>query len=85
MKDRSDWRLDPAIFHCIDQPWGPVEVDLFASRLMSQCQAYFSWWPDPYALATDAFLQDWSQVKGFGNPLWNLIGRVLAQIQHQEA
>ena len=85
MKDRSDWKLDPAIFHRIDQLWGPIEVDLFASRLTHQCQAYFSWRPDPYALATDAFLQDWSQMKGFANPPWSLVGRVLAQIQAQEA
>ena len=85
MKDRSDWRLDPAIFCRIHQLWGPIEVDLFASRLTHQCRAYFSWWPDPSALATDAFLQDWSQVKGYANPPWNLIGRVLSQIQSQEA
>ena len=61
VKDRSNWKLDraPAIFHRINQLCGPVEVDLFASILTHQCQAYFSWRPDPYALAMDALLQDW--------------------------
>ena len=85
MRDRSDWMLDPGIFHRINQTFGPIEVDLFASRLTHQCQVYFSWRPDPYAAATDAFLQDWTGMKGFANPPWNLIGRVLAQTQSQEA
>ena len=37
MKDQSDWRLDPAIFRRINHLWGPVEVDLFASKLTHQC------------------------------------------------
>ena len=85
MIDRSDWKLNPAIFRRINQVMGPVQIDLFASRLTTQCQRYFSWRPDPYAEATDAFLQDWSQVKGYANPPWNLVGRVLAHVQSQQA
>ena len=85
MVDRSDWKLNPEIFREIDRTLGPLEVDLFASRLTAQCQAYFSWRPDPYATATDAFLQDWAQLRGYANPPWCLVGRVLAQVQTQEA
>ena len=85
MLDRTDWKLHPAIFRDINNQFGPIEVDLFASRLTSQCQHYFSWRPDPYAAATDAFLQDWSTGLGFANPPWNLIGRVLSQVQTQHA
>ena len=35
--------------------------------------------------ATDAFLQDWTMVKGFANPPWNLIPRVLVKAQCQGA
>ena len=28
---------------------------------------------------------DWSQWKGYANPPWNLVGRVLAQTRHQKA
>ena len=43
----------------------------------SNTQVFFiSWWPNPYAVATDAFLQDLSQIKGYANPPWSLIGRV---------
>lgn len=64
---------------------GPVQLDLFVSRLTTQCRCYFSWQPDPYAEATNAFLQDWSQVSSYASPPWNLVGRVLAQVQSQRA
>lgn len=80
--DRLDWKLNPVIFQKINQTLGPLEVDLFASRLTTQCQA---WHPDPYAVATNAFLQDWSHLRGYANLPWCLIGKVLAQIQTQQA
>ena len=55
------------------------------SRLTAQYPAYFTWRPDPYAVATDAFLQDWSQMKGYVNPPWGLIGRVLPKVQMDKA
>ena len=81
---RFDWKLNPAIYHQISLLYGPFEVDLFASRLTAQCPVYFIWQPDPYAKATDAFLHDWSQMKGFANPPWGLIRRVLSEVQNQE-
>ena len=60
-------------------------MDLFASRLTAQCPAFFSWRPDPYAVATDAFLQGLSQIKGYANPAWGLIGRVLSKVQMDRA
>ena len=85
MRDRMDWKLNPCLYRRIDQLLGPIEVDLFASRITKQCPVYYSWLPDPYAAATDAFLQDWSLNKGFANPPWCLIGRVLSQVQMQQA
>jgi len=70
MRDCSDWMLNPRIFYKINQRWGPLEVDLFASRLTTQLQRFFSWRPDPEAKALDAFIQDWSSIqgKGYANP-----------------
>ena len=67
--DRWDWQLHPKIFLKINQIWGPLTIDLFASRLTHQLPAYFSWRPDPWASATDAFLQDWSGKICYANPL----------------
>ena len=85
MKDRSDWMLHPMIFQRIAERFPHLEVDLFATRLTSQLQRFFSWRPDPMAEATDTFLQNWSTVKGYANPPWNLVGRVLAKVEEQAA
>ena len=68
LKDRLDWKLSPAVFWTINAIWGPLEVDLFASRLSYQLSRFFSWRPDPLAEATNAFQQDWAPVKGYANP-----------------
>ena len=79
--NRTDWKLNPAIFANINQLFGPLEVDLFATHLSTQCQRFFSWRPDPYAEATDVFLQTWTHLKGYANPPWNLIGYTISQVQ----
>ena len=85
LKDRSDWSLDKDTFSKINERYGPIEVDLFASRLTNQCHRYFSWQPDPYGEATAAILQDWSSIRGFANPPWNMIPQVIMKTQSQKA
>ena len=82
MRDRSDWILNPRIFNKIQQKWGPLEVDMFASRLTAQLKRFFSWRPDPEAEALDAFNQNWGNLQGrsYANPPWNLVGRVLNRV-----
>ena len=77
IKGRADWKLNPAVFRKIQEQFGPLKVDLFVSRLSAQLPTYFSWIPDPEALATDAFTQDWSSLRGYANPPWGLLNRVL--------
>ena len=62
-----------------------LEVDLFATRLSTQCQCFFSWQPDPYAEATDTSLQNWTHLRGYANPPWSLIGKTISQVQSQQA
>ena len=73
-QDRSDWRLLTEIFQQISRSLGPVEVDLFSNRLNAQLEKYVSWKPDPFALATDAFLLNWKGLKGYAFPPFCLIG-----------
>jgi len=47
---------------------GPLEMDLFTSHLTRQLPHFYSWRADPEAMATDAFMRDWSQQQGFANP-----------------
>ena len=65
MLDHHDWKLDPSVFAELDHLWGPLDVDLFASRLTAQLPRFYSWRPDPQAEAIDAFSQDWGMVKGY--------------------
>ena len=83
MRDRADWRLGPTILNKLKQ-LQVMEIDLFASCLTAQLPIYFSWRPDPQVVATDASLQDWSNMKTYANPPWNLIGRVLATIKEHQ-
>ena len=85
MRDRTDWMLCPKVFNKVNIETGPLQVDLFASRLTNQLQDYVSWRPDPGAMATDAFTLDWTKFRGYANPPWNLIGRVLTHVRHQRA
>jgi hypothetical protein len=62
-----------------------LEIDLFADRLNSQLQQYASWKPDPDAIQVDAFLMDWSQVKGYAFPPFCLINRCLAKVRLEQA
>ena len=79
MRDRLDWKLNPVIFRKIDQTLGPLEVDLFASRLNSV--------PSLFQLASGSLRSSYRclPVRGYANPPWCLIGKVLAQVQTQRA
>ena len=83
--DSSDWKLMPEIIQQINLLWGPLEIDLFASRLTNQLPRYVSWKPDPGAEATDAFSLNWAQHRGYAFPPFVLIGRCLKQVIRQQA
>ena len=76
VRDRCNWMLNPHVFQKIQENMGPLEVDLFASHLTRQLPYFYSWRADPEAAATDAFMQDWSHLRGFTNPPWCLISRL---------
>ena len=81
----TEWHLKPSIFSNLQDIWGPLEVDLFASRLNYQCTNYFAWKPDPGAQAIDAFAQKWSDLKGFVFPPFSLIGRCIQKLIKEQA
>ncbi|XP_040266255.1 uncharacterized protein LOC120980933 [Bufo bufo] len=83
--DGSDWQLDPEVFSAISDLWGPMTIDLFASRLNRQLTRFFSWRPDPEAVAVDAFLQDWSASRLYVFPPFAMIPRTLLQVRRHRA
>lgn len=85
LRDRTDWILNGDIFRAINQRWGPLEVDLFATRFSTQLGQFCSWRADPEAWATDAFTQHWAALRAFAHPPWCLISRVLMKTQMEGA
>ena len=83
--DRHDWMLSETVFRRLEELWGPLEVDLFATKMSTQLPRYFSWKPDPQAEAVNAFAQTRSTFRGYANPPWSLIGRCIQQIKQQKA
>ena len=83
VEDSSDWKLNPTLFQTLFQKWGPLEIDLFASRLTCQLPTFVSWKPDPQAFQTDAFLMNWGEFRGYAFPPFALIGRCLRQVISQ--
>ena len=54
-QDRTDWKLCPRVFSRINALWGPLQVDLFATRLSTQLDRFYSWKPEPKAEAVVVF------------------------------
>ena len=82
--DRHDWKLDPMIFRQLNRLWGPFQIDLFANRTNSQLPRFYSWTPDPFAEATDTFLQQWNKKNFWANPPWILIPRILSKVVREK-
>jgi hypothetical protein len=78
--DSSDWRLDPQVFKLIAQKWGPLTMDLFASRWNAQLPKFVSWKMDPEAWSVDAFQLRWGPEVAYAFPPFCLISHCLAKL-----
>ena len=80
MRDRSDWKLDQQSFMKINGRYGSgpicIEADQSVPTLLQSAAR---------SICRGIFLQNWSTVRGFANPPWNLISRVLNKVQVQRA
>ena len=84
LPDNNDWQLAPQVFNNLNCLWGPLDIDLFATRLSNQLPRFISWRPDPEAESCNAWAQDWSKVKGYAFPPFPLVGRCLKQVLTQK-
>lgn len=81
--DCSDWQLNTQIFRRLYQAYSPLTVDLFASFKNAQLEIFFSWRPDPHAVAVDALSQPWSTHRPYLFPPFSLIGRCLQKLREE--
>ena len=82
--DSSEWMLKTSIFDKICDQFFRPEVDLFASRLNHQLKNYVSWFPDPEAVATDAFSFSWRNLMPYIFSPFSLIPRILTKIENDQ-
>ena len=81
---RVKWTLDPNIFQNKVDRLYLSNIDLLASRLSHQVERCVTRYPDPGAIAVNAFLQDWSKWSSFIHPPVNLLFRVVKKMNSQD-
>ena len=78
--EETEWSLAEYAFKKIHDRFGPFDVDLFASNINAKCENFYSWFPDPEAIAIDAFTVSWSNIYFYAFPPFSLILRTLRKI-----
>ncbi|XP_060595146.1 uncharacterized protein LOC132749435 [Ruditapes philippinarum] len=78
--DSTEWMLKDDIFQRLCKHTFIPDVDLFASRLNKRLPRFVSWFPEPGALAVNAFAISWSNFTPYIFPPFNLIGKVINKI-----
>lgn len=81
----TEWSLKLDIFLELNSRFGPLDCDLFASRLNHKLDKYVSWHPDPNSNFVDAFSQRWTDLGlCYAFPPFNLIGKVLNKVINEK-
>ncbi|CAB4035953.1 Hypothetical predicted protein, partial [Paramuricea clavata] len=82
----SEWMIDSNIMQksLSDLDFTP-EIDLFASRLNNQLNAYCSYRPDPDAMYINAFSISWANLKFYSFPPFSCILQVVQKIIQDKA
>lgn len=75
----------PSILQNVQQKFGPLEFDLFASRLSHKLPRYSSWLPDPFADKIDAFSFPWRDFKIYAFPSFSLILKTVRKAVFEKA
>ena len=82
----KEWKLHPKVFHEISSLHGPLTHDLMASRSNAQLPQYFSFYPDPFAVAVDCFTVSWKNTNAYVFPpfISSVILRILRKVQQEK-
>ena len=77
--DSSEYKLNSHCFAEIISKFGRPIIDLFASQHSTQCEKYFSWFPDPHCSGVDAFTITWDMYF-YAFPPFCLVAKVLKKV-----
>ncbi len=79
----GEWQLHPETIRLIWSRFGEAQVDLFASRVSSHCQLYFSLTEGP--LGTDALAHSWPRALcKYAFPPVSLLAQTLCKVREDE-
>jgi hypothetical protein len=80
MKGRAEWSLPPEVKKsiCEEAGWFP-EWDLFSTKANAQAPKAVTLFPE-VGCATDAFSQDWCNIRAWAFPPFSLIPRFFAKM-----
>ena len=81
----SEWSLNQLVFESVNEKWGPLEIDLFASSFNHRLPAYCSRVVDRKAVARDALSLHWGRWSAYAFPPFALIPLVLRKVAEDEA
>lgn len=76
----GEWKLSAHVFQELEHLYGMFDIDLFASRINTQCELFFAWKNDPNAIGIDALLQRWNYANMYAFPPFSIIGRIIQKI-----
>lgn len=80
----TEWELPWEIFEKILIKFGPLDFDLFASRISHKLPRYASWLPDPFAEKVNAFTFDWKDLHFYAFPPFSLILKMVRKAALEE-
>ena len=76
----DDWGISPQILKLLQQKWGLLEVDWFASHHNAKLPLFYSRFWNPESAGVDAFTEYWGGKYGLFVPPIRLISRVILKI-----
>lgn len=79
-REKDEWSLNDEVCRWLFELWDKPDWDLFASRLNKKTVKFVSYFPDPEATLTDAWCHNWSGLKAFVFPPFNLTGRAVRKL-----
>jgi hypothetical protein len=62
-----------------------MDTDLFAASWNNQLPQFFSWGPQPGAIAANAFSVNWKNIHGYAFPPFSLIFKCLEKLRREKA
>ena len=80
----TEWVLHHQVCSHLWKLWGSPLVDLFATRLNHRLPSFVSPFPDPMAVATDAFLFPWDHKELYAFPPFHVIRKVINKLYNSE-